>query len=145
MSAANRGKDAEKKIKAWLEAKKATTNLAYHRLPDTHAGSRVATLSDFLVAVDGKTSLLEVKEVDHEYRLPYGNFEVENVSRLKMWRLAGVSTPVAVYFKPIKKWRFTWSDYFENRPLVTVTGRPMGSWNMSGLDLHPIDELNHWL
>lgn len=145
MSAANRGKDAEKKIKECLEKLKSTTDLVYHRLPDTHAGSRTPTLSDFLVAVNAEASLLEVKEVEHEYRLPYGNFEVENVSRMKMWRLAGIKTPVAVYFKPLKLWRMTTSDYFEKRPLVSPTGKPVGSWDMRDLQVCNIEALRYHL
>lgn len=142
---ANRGKEAEKKIKDFLEKLKSTTSLVYHRLPDTHSGSRVPTLADFLVGIGGEAALLEVKEVNHGYRLPYGNFEVENVSRMKMWRLAGFKTLVAVYFKPLKQWRMVSSDYFERRPLCSADGKPIGSWDMRDVQLSSVEYLRYCL
>ena len=141
---ANRGKLAEGKAKAFLQTMSEQTSLVYHRLPDAHAGSMVSTLCDFIVHYAGLT-LLEVKEVNHEYRLPYGNFKQENASRMRLWEYSGAETLIAIYFKPLKKWRMTKLERFEPRSLCTPTGKPQGSWDLRDLELVDINHMKSFL
>lgn len=129
MSTGNRGKYAEGAVKKYM-AGITDTLFTYHRFPDAHAGSMVSAPADFMFLYKGKLTLLEVKEVDTENRLPYGNFDTAQVARMKLWRLAGADTWVLVYFKEIKRWRMAGAEWFENRPRLSETGRPIGSWKM---------------
>ena len=95
VTAANRGKYAEGKVKAELK-KLETANCAHHRFPDAHSGSFVTAPADFLILQSGRLRLLEVKQVEHGERLPYGNFSPEQVNRMHMWHHAGADTWVLV-------------------------------------------------
>lgn len=103
VTAANRGKYAEGKVKAELK-KLETANCTHHRFPDAHSGSFVTAPADFLILQNGRLRLL-VKQVEHGERLPYGNFSPEQVNRMHMWRHAGADTWVLVYHVPHKAWR----------------------------------------
>ena len=104
VTAANRGKYAEGKVKAELKKLEAA-NCTHHRFPDAHSGSFVTAPADFLILQNGRLRLLEVKQVEHGERLPYGNFSLEQVNRMHMWNLAGADTWVLVYHVPHKAWR----------------------------------------
>lgn len=130
MNAANRGKYAEGQVKAMLKKLEAS-DCAHHRFPDRRAGSFATAPADFMFLQSGLLRVLEVKEVDHEYLLPYKNFDPSQVARMRMWQAAGAKAWVVIYFTPAKFYRLLPVDYFLNRPLKTVTGRPIGSWNLS--------------
>lgn len=130
MSAANRGKYAEGKVKDKLKLMEAQ-NCTHHRFPDAHAGSFAVTPSDFMVCKEGKLTLLEVKEVQHSYRLPHKNFAKDQCGRMRNWKIAGAEAWVVVYFVPEKAYRFSDVDYFLDR-----TG---GSWNMKDFPLVSLD------
>ena len=134
VTAANRGKYAESKVKAELKKLEAA-NCTHWRCPDAHAGSFVTAPADFLILQNGKLRLLEVKQVELPERLPYSNFKVEQVNRLRMWNLAGADTFVLVYHVPHKAWRLIPADWFRNRPLKTATDKPIGSWVLSEFPL----------
>lgn len=127
-----RGKTAERLVKKRLEALSQHQSWAFERLPDARAGSFKAALCDFLVQHNGLT-LLEVKEVDHAYRLPHGNFSVDQVARQRRWKMAGTEAVVLIYFKPIKAWRIRDIDYF-----VTREG---GSWSFKDTPTFSLEEL----
>ena len=91
VTAANRGKYAEGKVKAELRKLEAA-NCTHHRFPDAHSGSFITAPADFLILQNGRLRLLEVKQVEHGERLPYGNFSSEQVNRMCMWHHAGADT-----------------------------------------------------
>ncbi len=121
MSTANRGKVAETLVKKHLAAI-TRQDFAWNRLPDAHAGSRQPTLADFLLINKGQPILLEVKEVAHDYRLPVGNFKLENRARMRIFQLAGAKCVVLIYHSTTKVWRCLPLDYFGTQDT--------GSWDL---------------
>lgn len=130
-SATNRGKFAEGKVKAKLKSLE-TGNCTHYRFPDAHAGSFSVTPCDFMVMRDSKLTLLEVKQVQHNFRLPHGNFSPDQLARMRNWKLAGASAWVLVYFAPITAWRLVEADYF----LV----KQGGSWDFRAFPTMTLDE-----
>ena len=129
VTAANRGKYAESEVKKKLKSLEAA-DCAHHRFPDAHSGSFVTVPADFMFMQAGIFRLLEVKEVDHDRLLPYANFGLDQVARMRMWEAAGAKAWVLVYFKRIGGWRLAPVSYFLHRPKVAPSGRVIGSWNM---------------
>lgn len=127
-SAANRGKASEDVFKKWAKAKSDSTfDFAFYRYPDAHAGSLVSAPADFMIMHKGLMSLIEIKEINHEFRLPVKNFRPDQVARMRKFALAGAGGLVLIYFKPVGKWRAVPVDYFLN---------PEGaSWNLWDFDL----------
>lgn len=119
-----RGKNAEKEVTSVLEEFNNLSAFAYERLPDARAaGGRIkAMICDFLVWHATRSILLEVKSVEHDYRLPKAN--LEQLPRLNKVEKAGGVGVVLVHFKTIDKWRVARTSFFEY-------GVP--SWDMSGL------------
>ena len=111
MTTANRGKYAESAVRKYLNSLNLQT-LAWYRLPDAHAGSFTPSLADFIIINDGQPILLEVKEVAHDYRLPVGNFKLENRARMRLFQEAGCRCEVLIYHSTTKKWRRQPLDYF---------------------------------
>lgn len=130
MTVANRGKYAESEVKKALKKLEAA-DCTHARWPDARAGSFVTAPADFLVLQSGRLRLIEVKQVQHDFRLAYLNVPLDQVARLKMWQAAGADAWVLVCFMPSKVWRLAPASYFLHRPKVTATGRALGSWDMS--------------
>jgi penicillin-binding protein-related factor A (putative recombinase) len=130
---ADRGKKAEDVFRKEL-AKMEAADMAWHRPPDYRSGIRTPALCDFLIMRQGRSTLAEVKSVEHAFRLPHKNFSSDQVARMRMWQAAGARGLVAVYFKTIGAWRFENVDWFIQR-----TG---GSWDMSQV---PTDDLGKFL
>ena len=126
----NRGKYAESEVKKALKKLEAA-NCAHHRFPDAHAGSFTTAPADFMFLQDGVFRLLEVKQVQHDFRLPYANFALDQTARMRNWEAAGAKSWVLVCFMPSKTWRLAPASYFLPRPKVSPTGRALGSWDMS--------------
>ena len=139
VTAANRGKYAEGKVKAELKRLEAA-NCTHHRFPDAHSGSFITAPADFLILQNGRLRLLEVKQVEHGERLPYGNFSPEQVNRMCMWHHAGADTWVLVYHVPHKAWRLIPADWFRSRPLKTATDKSIGSWVLTEFPLLTLTE-----
>jgi penicillin-binding protein-related factor A (putative recombinase) len=118
---AMRGKIAEGAVKKVLSAI-TRQDFAWYRLPDAHAGSRQPTLADFLLVNQGMPILLEVKETAHDFRLPVGNFKLENRARMRIFQLAGVKCSILVYHSGTRVWRCTRLDYFGTQDT--------GSWDL---------------
>lgn len=95
---------------------------AFYRLPDARAGSFMPTLADCLLMRQGVLHLIEVKEVKHDFRLPHGNFGVDQVARMRTWKMAGAVSIVLIYHSTIGMWRGYDVDRF-----VTREG---GSWDL---------------
>jgi hypothetical protein len=137
---ASRGKTAERLIKKKLVSLEAA-NFCHARWPDRRAGSFVAALADFLVMRSSRLTLLEAKETQHEFRLPYGSFSDEQIARMRMWNMAGAQAHILVYSSSLKVWRAEDVDwFFRNKILKTEAGKPVGSWNLSGLPTITLDE-----
>ena len=119
----NRGKWAEGRVKAFLK-KHESASFTHHRFPDARAGSMVVSPCDFMFIRSGVLTLLEVKEVNHPFRLPHKNFSPDQVARMRSWQSAGARAYVVVAFNT-GRWRGLPLDYFMIR-----TG---GSWNMEAV------------
>lgn len=125
-SVGQRGKTAEAKVKDKLVAMESHT-CTHYRFPDARAGSFTATPCDFMVMHSGQLTVLEVKEVNHAYRLPHKNFDLSQRARMKNWQLAGASAWVLIYFKPEDAWRLIELD--------STAIRTGGSWDFSAWPL----------
>lgn len=136
MSEANRGKVAEGKVKDKLRKMEAG-NCAHMRMPDTHAGSRVPTLADFIFCKEGTLTLLEVKETKLPNRLPYANVDKAQVAKMRMWKAAGASAWVITYHSTLDRWRFFGVEYFLSRN----PEKPSGSWEISEVPTYTLDEI----
>lgn len=121
----NRGKEAEKLLKNYLEQLAVTSSCASHRLPDAHAGSLTAALCDFLFMQNGRLCLVECKETQHAFRLPHKNVDTGQIGRMRLWQFAGANAFVMIYHKPLQVWRSAPVDYF--------LSREGGSWDMSSI------------
>lgn len=139
MPAANRGKYAEGKVKTLLK-KLESSNCTHHRFPDAHAGSFATVPADFMILQSGHLRVLEVKEVRHEFRLPYANFGLDQVARMSMWEAAGASAWVLVCHMPAKAWRLVPLAFFRNRQLKAATGKPLGSWVLSDFPVVSLEQ-----
>lgn len=131
----DRGKYAEKEVKKMLVRYEAYSSFAWYRLPDARAGSLKATLADFLTMHKGALSLVEVKQVDHAFRLPYKNFDEKKVARVRAWAMAGAEGWVMMYFTQISAWRLAPIDAFLVR---TSKG---GSWDFSGRPMMTLEQV----
>lgn len=132
-SPADRGKVAEGKVKTALEKLAKQADTAFYRLPDARAGSMKETLADFLVCSKNRMYLLEVKETEHEYRLPHGNFTTDQVARMRRFEMAGALSFVMVYHSTLEMWRYGRIELFRER-----VG---GSWDLRNLPLLTLDEV----
>ena len=139
VAAANRGKYAEGEVKKFLK-KMDAANCAHHRFPDAHSGSMVTAPADFMFMQAGVFRLLEVKEIQHDFRMPYDNFSPDQVARMRMWQAAGAHAWVLVYHKNLKAWRLIPAEWFLNRPKLSASGKPIGSWVLDEFPLMTLTE-----
>lgn len=121
-SNANRGKTAEKAVTKALNVLALRADTAFMRLPDAHSGSFKATVADYLISHQGRTTFLEVKETEHQYRLSHNNFGTDQVARLRRFQLSGCDAQVAIYHSTLSQWRFLNLDFFFTRE--------GGSWDL---------------
>lgn len=144
MTQANRGKWAEGRVRGYLNDISKTINATFMRLPDTHAGSFQPTTADFLVNCRGLHTMLEVKEVDHMYRLPSKNFKADQRARLTNWRSLGTNTSVVIAHMPYREgippaklkstlmWRYI--------PAVWFGSAEVPSWDLREFSLRTLDQ-----
>ena len=140
VTAANRGKEAENAVKKKLVSLEASA-FCHERLPDARAGSFKVALADFQYIQAGKFTLLEVKQVDHEFRLPHKNLDSSQIARLRMWKAAGSQAHVLVYHTPTKLWRvadISW--FFLHKITESETGKKVGSWNLTDVPFITLDD-----
>ena len=119
------GKASEDDIIKVLKTWDSRQSVAWHRIPDARAGSNQAALADFFILWEGRAVLVEVKEVDHEFRLPHKNFTVDQVARMRRFMLARGCGLVLVHFTKTDNWRAANPEWFIKRD--------GGSWDMSEL------------
>ena len=145
-TAANRGKYAEAQVKKKL-ASLESARQAHARWPDARAGSFAVALADFLIMRDRRMTLLEVKEVAHDFRLNHTNLGLDQIARLRMWASAGAQADVLVYHSTTKLWRtasIQW--FFENYRKTDENGKAVGSWDLRSLEHVTLDEyFGGWL
>lgn len=132
MTTANRGKAAEAAVKKILSSME-SSDFTHHRFPDARSGSFVTAPCDFVALRKGKLTLLEVKSVDHEYRLPHKNASPDQIARMRNWEAAGADAWVLVHFAPLKLWRAETVGYFLQRE--------GGSWDMRHLEARTLNEI----
>lgn len=131
---ANRGKVSEKLVKEYLK-KLESIKLTSYRFPDARSGSFQTAPCDFMILKEGKLTLLEVKEVQHKFRLPYGNYSIDQCARMRNFLLAGANACVAIYFAPYKVWRYDCITRF------MVREQGCGSWDLSLMPVMSLDEM----
>lgn len=129
-----RGKYAEKETAAMLKKLGSSASFVSYRLPDARSGSFQATLADFLVVFEGIPLLLEVKQVAHDFRLNYNNFNSSQVARQRLWKLAGSISLVLVFHSTTKMWRCLEIESFLDRSVG-------GSWDLRNHPEGLIDEV----
>lgn len=136
MSAGTRGKWSEGEVRKKLQQYAAFSSFTFYRLPDARAGSFQPTLADFMTMHKMQFGLLEVKEIEHEYRLDYKNFDEAKVGRMRAWQMAGSQANVVICSKPGKQavWRVASIDFFFG---TKNPDKPSGSW-----DLRPLAEVS---
>lgn len=122
----NRGKWAEKRVKLFLKSRESAT-CTHHRFPDARAGSFTVTPCDFMVMQSSFLSVIEVKEVAHDYRLPHGNFSIDQVARMRAFKSAGARAVVVIYSSTAGCWRVIDIDFF--------IAREGGSWDFRNYPL----------
>jgi len=67
--------------------------------------------------------MLECKETQHDYRLPYLNFDPAQVGRMRLLEMAGAQGLVLIYHSGLKLWR----GYGLSRFIDRSVG---GSWDL---------------
>jgi penicillin-binding protein-related factor A (putative recombinase) len=131
-SVGQRGKYAEGLVKAYLK-KLESVSFTHYRFPDARAGSFTVTPCDFAILDYGKLTMLEVKQVEHSFRLPYANYSKDQCARMRNWESAGANAQVLIYFTPEKLWRYESVGFFLNRE------EGKGSWDLKELELITLD------
>ena len=141
-----RGKYAETQVKKKL-ASLESARQAHARWPDARAGSFAVALADFLIMRDRRMTLLEVKEVAHDFRLSHGNLGTDQIGRMRAWASAGAQADVLVYHSTTKLWRTAEIHWFhENYRKVDEKGKAVGSWDLRSLEHVTLDEyFGGWL
>jgi hypothetical protein len=82
-----------------------------------------------------RNGLIEVKSVEHTHRLPYKNFAIDQIGRLRIRQMAGSEVLILVAFRPKGHppyWRTAPIEFFEQRD----PAKPSGSWDMDGIDAY---------
>lgn len=153
---ANRGKFAEGKVAAFMnEWKGKVKGFTFNRILDAHSSKGAMsnpqpgdfqwflatgykfTLGNERVVRDWtRNGLIEVKQVEHHFRLPCKNFGADQVARMRMRSWAGSEPLVLVCFHPeprVTMWRAAPLDFFEQRPGPKPES---GSWDMSEIDAY---------
>jgi hypothetical protein len=118
MSTANRGKTSEKAVAKYLTEMGANNaTFDWHRQYDAKSagGKFPAQPGDYAFYSLINHGLIEVKEVDHDFRLPKKNFENDKIARLYKRQLAGGKICVVISFTTTKKWRNVPFEYFRER------------------------------
>lgn len=133
VSAAKRGKVAEGKVRDYLKALEAlSVHFTFNRIGDAGAagGAFAAQAGDFQAFGWGKNWLIEVKETQHAYRIPHGNFGPEQVAKMRKRELAGSVPVVLIYHRNEKLWRCPHLELF--------LYREGGSWDLRGIKPQPL-------
>lgn len=133
-----RGKYAENKVKEVLEKLALKMGFAYYRIPDAREGAKKEAPADFMTSEReghySQLTLVEVKEVAHDYRLPKKNFESAQRARMRMWEAAGAEGWLLILHTNLNKWRKLPLNYFDG------DFSESGSWNLEEIPLQTLKE-----
>lgn len=131
-NAGNRGKSAEKEVQKFLEAyDRKVAAFDWERKYDAHsAGGRFQRQTgDFAFYMPGFFGTIEVKEIEHSFRLPRKNFDTDQVAKLRKRQMAGGHIIVLVYHSKDDLWR---SPFFGT--FLKCDG---ASWDLSNIGTYP--------
>lgn len=124
MSAGQRGKFAEKKVREYLEkVDQQLVHFDYERVSDARsAGGRGAktVVGDFMFFTPELHGVIEVKEIGHDFRIPAKN--ITQLPKLRKRLLAGGRCYVVVYHTTTQLWRCI--------PAEELELRTTGSWDL---------------
>jgi hypothetical protein len=135
---ANKGKWAEKQMANFLvKVNDSRYDFAFHRLPDARAarGALAAQPADFMASVAAQGDwekqfyFIEVKEVKHDYRIPFD--KVSQWAVLNQWSNSGANAFVAVYHSTLNKWRLVFID-----ELTELRETSKASWDLRDYKLY---------
>jgi len=127
---AEQGKTAEKAVRKVLEKySAAVASFIFERSYDARsAGGKFQRVAgDFRFYSPAGHGLLEVKEMKHDVRLPYKNYELSRVAGARKHQLAGGHVIVLVFSSTLDGWREVPFDFFRERD----PAKPSGSWDLS--------------
>ena len=131
VTAANRGKEGEKLFHAALERVNAKQHdFDYERIDDARSASGHMSkprTGDFIAFSKSYNWVIEVKQVQHEFRLPRANFPRDQRARMKKRELSGGIPVLFIYFAPLLQWRMI-------NPSA-MGFEDTGSWDLSHLPL----------
>jgi len=102
-----RGKAAESAVRALLEKLNSYPTFDWSRIYDARSagGKFPSRPGDFEFFFPGTHGLIEVKEVDHDFRLPAKNFDKGQIAKLRKRHMAGGIIIILVQHTTTKKWR----------------------------------------
>lgn len=123
----SQGKVSETRVQEYLQAKgNADKHFDWHRAYDARsAGGKAQRITgDFSWYRPGDHGVIEVKETSFDNRLPYSNYELHQVAKVVVRKLAGGRSIVLVYSKSTEKWRWFDIEFFQHRD----TSKGVGSW-----------------
>jgi hypothetical protein len=115
---AERGKAAERDVKKYLqEVSLQYFDFDFDRIYDARSagGKFPSRPGDFEFYYPGRHGLIEVKEVNHVFRLPEKNFNKRAIARLRKRQLAGGTIVVVVRHSPTGLWREVPLSFFVQR------------------------------
>lgn len=152
MNKGSKGKWAEDKVRDWLKKRAAgRASFAFNRILDARSargamsnpqpgdfqwfedtGKELIVHDEQRVYPITRNGLIEVKSVIHTHLLPYGNFNEDQVGRMRIRAMAGSEALVLVAFRPenhVPYWRTAPLEFFEERIR-------RGSWDMSEINAY---------
>lgn len=124
---ANQGKYAENKVRQLLDKLNAEyVFFDFERIYDARSGVKLPRVADYQFYLPAQHGVIEVKKVEHAYRLPVKNFQPGQLARMNKRRLAGGHVFTLVLFQTTGKWRCPGLDYL-------MAGMEAPSWDMREL------------
>lgn len=126
---ATKGKEPEADVAEYLgDVHAHVLQFDWHRAYDARsAGGKFQRIAgDFSFYSPHGHGLIEVKEMKHDYRLPYKNYDFSKVAGAAKRRLAGGEVHVVIYSSTLEKWFYRPIEFFKHRDAA------VGSWGLSG-------------
>ena len=133
---ANRGKYAEGQVRKVLE--KLNNNIIafdFERNYDARSSmGRIPARAGDFTFFGVRHGVIEVKEVDHDFRLPKKNFNPDKFPKIRKRQLANGLVVVLVYHRTTELWRHVPFEFFYDR-------RDLPSWVLSDFPTFKTDDL----
>ena len=129
----SRGKYAEGKVREALKVLAlGNKDFDFERKYDARAsrGRIPSQTGDFGWYSINRHGVIEVKQVEHDFRLPRKNFDPAKWGRLKLRRMAGGEIGILVYHSTTKLWRAPSFDFF-------LANADVPSWDLSAFPTYP--------